>query len=127
MVSAVVFAKDHRRVSNFYVHLLSARVTREDAEHADLDCGGFRLVVQRIPDAIATAVVVSNPPRRRENGAVRLDFMIRDIAKSRADARSLGGEIDDQPPPWAAGVDFYLGYDPEGNVFGATTGASKRA
>ena len=48
MVSAVVFAKDHRRVANFYVHLLSARVTREDAEHADLDCGGFRLVVQRI-------------------------------------------------------------------------------
>lgn len=129
MVSAVLFAKDHRRVSSFYVQVCSARVTREDAEHADLDCGGFRLVVQRIPDAIAKAVVVSDPPRRRESGAVRLDFTIRDIAKSRSDARSLGGEIDDQPPPWAAGVDFYLGFDPEGNVFGITSAndASKRA
>ena len=121
MVSAVLFARDHRIVSNFYVRALSARVTREDAEHADLDCGGFRLVVQRIPDAIAKAVVVTDPPRRRESGAVRLDFTIVDIAKSRSDARSLGGQIDDQPPPWAAGVDFYLGYDPEGNVFGVTS------
>lgn len=127
MVSAVLFAKDHRKVSNFYVQALSARVTREDAEHADLDCGGFRLVVQRIPDAIAKAVVVTDPPRRRESGAVRLDFTIRDIAKARSDARSLRGQIDDQPPPWAGGVDFYLGYDPEGNVFGVMAASNASA
>lgn len=128
MVSAVLFAKDHRKVASFYVQVCSARVTREDAEHTDLDCDAFRLVVQRIPDAIAKAVIVTDPPRRRESGAVRLDFTIRDIAKSRSEARSFGGEIDDQSPPWAAGVDFYLGYDPEGNVFGVTSAndASKR-
>jgi predicted enzyme related to lactoylglutathione lyase len=128
MVSAVSFAKDHRRVSNFYIQVFSARVTREDLEHADLACDGFRLVVQRIPDAIAKAVVLTDPPRRRENAALRLDFTIGDIARSRSDARSLGGAIDDQPPPWAAGVAFYLGYDPEGNVFGITSAndASKR-
>lgn len=124
MVSAVLFAKDHRKVWNFYVQALSARVTREDAEHADLHCDGFRLVVQRIPDAIAKAVIVTDPPRRRESGAVRLDFTIRDMAKSRSDARSLGGQIDDQPPPWASGVDFYLGYDPEGNVFGVMSAST---
>jgi hypothetical protein len=42
------------------------------------------------------------------------------VPGSRALARSLGGEIDDRPPPWAGGdTSFHLGHDPEGNVFGA--------
>jgi hypothetical protein len=83
MVSAVLFAKDLRKVSTFYV--------------------------------------ISDPPRRRENGAVRLDFIVDDISRSRSDARSLGGVIDDQPPSWAGGdIRFYLGHDPDGNVFGTT-------
>jgi len=35
------------------------------------------------------------------------------------DASRLGGSIDAQPPPWAAGdANYFLGQDPEGNVFG---------
>jgi predicted enzyme related to lactoylglutathione lyase len=119
MVSAVLFAKDLRKVASFYTRVFSARVVREDADHADLDCGGFRLVVHQIQEHIAKNVVVTNPPRRRENGAVRLDFPIGDLAHSRSVARSLGGEIDEQPPPWAGNdTGFRLGCDPEGNVFG---------
>lgn len=120
MVSAVLFAKDLRKVASFYTRVFSAQVVHEDAHHADLDCGGFTLIVHQIPEHFAKNVVVTNPPRRRENGAVRLDFPIDDIAQSRSVARSLGGEIDDQPPPWAGDdTGFRLGYDPEGNVFGA--------
>jgi hypothetical protein len=43
MVSAVLFAKDLRKVSTFYV--------------------------------------ISDPPRRRDNGAVRLDFIVDDITR----------------------------------------------
>ena len=120
MVSAVLFAKDLRKVAAFYTRVCSAKVKNEDAHHADLDCGGFQLIVHRIPEQYAQAVIISDPPRRREHGAVRLDFTIADVAASRVLARALGGEIDDRPPPYA-GVDarFHLGHDPEGNVFGA--------
>jgi hypothetical protein len=87
----------------------SAKVKQEDAHHADLDCGGFQLIVHQIPEQYAKAVIISDPPRRRAPGAA-----------SRAVARSLGGEIDDRPPPWAGNdTRFHLGHDPEGNVFGA--------
>jgi predicted enzyme related to lactoylglutathione lyase len=120
MVSAVLFAKDLGKVTSFYTRVFSAQVKHEDAHHADLDCGGFRLIVHQIPEHHARNVVVTNPPRRRESGALRLDFPIVDIAKSRSVARSLGGEIDDRPPPWAGNdTGFRLGHDPEGNVFGA--------
>ncbi|HEY7641120.1 MAG TPA: VOC family protein [Steroidobacteraceae bacterium] len=120
MVSAVLFAKDLRRVATFYVRVFAVQVLQEDAHHAELDCSGFRLVVHQIPEQFARNVVVTTPPHRREHGAIRLNFPVRDVPGSRALARSLGGEIDDQPPPWAGGdTSFHLGHDPEGNVFGA--------
>jgi predicted enzyme related to lactoylglutathione lyase len=120
MVSAVLFAKDLRKVAAFYARVCSAKVKNEDAHHADLDCGGFQLVVHQIPEHYAQAVIISDPPRLREHGAVRLNFPIADVAAARAVARSLGGEIDDGPPAWAGNdVSFRLGHDPEGNVFGA--------
>jgi hypothetical protein len=123
MVSAVLLAKDFRKVATFYARVCSAQLMNEDAHHADLDCGGFRLIVHQIPEHYAKAVVITNPPQRREHGAVRLDFPIADVARSRIVARSLGGDIDDRPPPWAGNdPSFHLGHDPEGNVFGAQSG-----
>lgn len=123
MVSAVLLAKDLRKVAAFYTRVCSAQVMHEDAHHVDLDCGGFRLIVHQIPEHYAKAVIITDPPQRREHGAVRLDFPIADVAQSRGVARSLGGEIDDRPPPWAGNdTSFHLGHDPEGNVFGARSG-----
>jgi hypothetical protein len=37
----------------------------------------------------------------------------------------LGGDIDGHPPSWAErGANFFLGYDPEGNVFGVSQEAA---
>lgn len=37
-----------------------------------------------------------------------------------------GGGIDKVPPPWVEkDTDFYLGYDPEGNVFGVEADQAK--
>lgn len=72
MVSAVLFAKDLRKVATFYTRVCAAKVRNED------------------------------------------------VAAARAVARSLGGEIDDRPPPYGGNdTRFHLGHDPEGNVFGA--------
>jgi predicted enzyme related to lactoylglutathione lyase len=120
MVSAVLFAQDLRKVASFYTRVFAAQLVREDADHAELEFEAFRLVVQRIPEQYAKNVVITIPPQRREHGAIRLNFRVGDVAKLRSVARSLGGEIDDKPPPWAgADARFHLGHDPEGNVFGA--------
>jgi predicted enzyme related to lactoylglutathione lyase len=120
-VSAVLFAKSSRRVATFYREVLGARSRDRGERHESLECHGFHLLVQQIPDALAEAVEISTPPHRRERTAVRLDFPVADIATARLIARRLGGHIDEMPPPWAGdSTHIYLGYDPEGNVIGLT-------
>jgi len=117
--SAVLFAKDARRVARFYVEVCGAAVQVEDEQHAALDVQGFRLVIHRIPEHHAKHLDIRNPPLRRESGAIRLDYAVADLVKARIAAKQLGGQIDDASPAWApARSRFRLGFDPEGNVFG---------
>jgi catechol 2,3-dioxygenase-like lactoylglutathione lyase family enzyme len=118
-VSAVLFAKDARRVARFYTDVFGATVVAEDDHHAALDVGGFRLIVHQIPPHLARDIEIGNPPLRRESGAIRLDYPVGDLVKARIAAKQLGGQIDDLPPRWAGGDShFFLGFDSEGNVFG---------
>jgi predicted enzyme related to lactoylglutathione lyase len=119
-MSAVLFVKDASKVKRFYIEALGGLLLREDAHYAVIDWQGFHLVVHEIPPHLASSIVVNVPPERRESGSLRLDYPIADVAKARAAAKRLGGQIDDAPPAWAEGdTRFFLGYDPEGNVFGA--------
>jgi predicted enzyme related to lactoylglutathione lyase len=120
-VSAVLFAKDLKRVAAFYSQALGMTCSVSDEHHWALQGYGFHLIVHQIPKHIADKVAVRQPPERRVWGAIRLNFPVRSIADSRRTARSLGGEVDDAPPEWAdRSANFFLGYDPEGNVFGAS-------
>ena len=120
-VRAVLFVKDLGRAAAFYIGALGMMRVSGDEDHAILDCGGFELVLHRIPTQIADAIVITEPPVRRMWAATRLDFPVASIKDSRKLARSLGGDIDDAPPPWAdRNTDFFFGYDPEGNQFGVT-------
>jgi predicted enzyme related to lactoylglutathione lyase len=120
-VSAVLFAKDARRLARFYEEVFGAIVRGEDEQHAALDVQGFRLIVHQIPAHLAKDVELRNPPLRRETGAIRLDYPVGDLVKARNAARLLGGQIDEAPPAWAfAESSFFLGFDPEGNVFGVS-------
>jgi hypothetical protein len=85
------------------------RLVRGGVEHETLDCLGFRLMVNQIPFVLAQSIALATLPERRERSAVRLDFPVADIVKSRQNAERLGGQIDGS---------FFLGYDPEGNVVG---------
>jgi predicted enzyme related to lactoylglutathione lyase len=122
-VSAVLFAKDAHRVAKFYVGVFGATLLVEDDHHAALDVGGFRLIVHPIPPHLTAEIDIHNPPARLESGAIRLDYPVDDVVKARIAAKQLGGQIDEQPPGWAsAEMRFFLGFDPEGNVFGVTGG-----
>jgi Glyoxalase-like domain len=120
-VSAVLFALDARRLARFYVTVFGASVLADDQDHAVLELRGFRLVIHQIPAHFAKDIELENPPVRRESGAIRLDFTLDDVVEARRAAGSLGGQIDDSSPAWArAGSHFFLGFDPEGNVFGVS-------
>jgi predicted enzyme related to lactoylglutathione lyase len=119
--SAVLFAKDLKKVAAFYCQALGMICSASDEQHWALDGYGFHLIVHQIPKHIAAKITVQQPPERRVWGAIRLNFPVRSIEDSRRAARSLGGEVDDAPPDWAdRNANFFLGYDPEGNVFGAS-------
>jgi predicted enzyme related to lactoylglutathione lyase len=118
-ISAVLFAKDSRKLAAFYRDVLGASLQRTGPGHEVLNCLGFHLVVHQIPDDLARSVLITTPPERRERTAIRLNFPVDDVAHARRRAKELGGQIDDLPPPWAAeGERFFLGHDPEGNVVG---------
>lgn len=117
-VSAVLFARDQCRVAAFYEAVLGASVEDSDEAHTLLSCAGFELMVQRIPAHLLPPVTPGEPVQRREQSALRLDFPVRDVARARREAARLGGNVDELPPPWAGGDrSWFLGQDPEGNVF----------
>ena len=117
-VSAVLFVKDLKRVATFYTQALGMSCTLSDEHHFILNCRGFNLIVHQIPKHIADGVVLQQPPHRRVEGALRLNFPVQSIAETRRLARSLGGKLDYTPPEWAEpSANVFLGYDPEGNVF----------
>jgi predicted enzyme related to lactoylglutathione lyase len=119
-VNAVLFARHLAKVAEFYVEVFSARVTHSDAEHVALRFGGFDLSIHQIPKQFIDPAELESPPARRERSAIRLDFPVTDLAHARREAARLGGLIDALPPPWAGSdTRFFLGHDPEGNVFGA--------
>jgi len=120
-VRAVLFAKDLKRMTTFYSRALGMERRESGEHHAVLRQSGFELVVHQIPRHIADGIEIAEPPVRREGGAVRLDYPVENIASRRTVAKSLGGQIDESPPAWAnRDTNFYLGFDPEGNVFGVS-------
>jgi predicted enzyme related to lactoylglutathione lyase len=117
-VSATLFVKDLRRVSAFYGQALGMTQSHGDEHHVILNCRGFNLIVHQIPQHIAAGIASEQPPHRRAEGSVRLNFPVTSIAEARRLARGLGGDVDDKPPAWAdPNANTFLGYDPEGNVF----------
>jgi len=123
-IRAVLFARDLTRMAAFYAEALGMSRGEHDEHHAVLRRSGFELIVHQIPQPIAGRSEIAAPPVRRESGAVRLDYPVESVEVSRALAKTLGGAIDDAPPAWAGrDANFYLGHDPEGNVFGVSRSA----
>ena len=64
-VSAVLFAKDLKKVAAFYAQALGMTCTRSDDQHVMLNCRGFELIVHQIPRHLADGIVIQQPPIRR--------------------------------------------------------------
>ena len=124
-IRAVLFAKDLNRVATFYSEAIGMERGQAGEHHAVLKRSGFELIIHQIPVHISAGIEIERPPIRREGGAVRLDYPVESMESSRSLAKSMGGDIDEVPPSWAErDTNFFLGMDPEGNVFGVSQQAS---
>jgi len=117
-VSAVLFARDHAKVARFYREALGLVYTSGDDDHSVLNCSGFELVIHQIPKHVLKESNPAPATGRREHGRIRLNLPVDNMGVARSIATQLGGQVDDAPPGWALeDANFYLGHDPEGNVF----------
>ncbi len=111
-----VYACDAGRVARFYEAVAGMHRLHESAELIVLQSADIQLLVHRIPEHIAREIVVTSPPQRREDTALKFFFTVASIEGSRATAASLGGQVFDEQ--WRGpGFVACNAMDPEGNVF----------
>ncbi len=109
---AIVFAKDLPRLVAFYRDAFGLRVTTDSPMWVELDAGGAALGVHAIPKPIADQIVVTSPPKRREDTPIKLVFEVPDLDAAVAELAGRGAVMD-APNAWGS----CDGLDPEGNVF----------
>jgi len=113
----VLYAKNVDRVVAFYSAVLGLQIRGGDDTYVVLESPGFQLVVLRIPDHIASSIVITVPPTRRANAAIKPVFFVPSIAAVRATAEACGGVLNSTEEEWFfQGFTVCDGLDPEGNV-----------
>jgi extradiol dioxygenase family protein len=119
-LDALIFVHDLARLTRFYSDVLGvspdAAATTETWVEFDLD--GARLGLHAVPASDQDPVLTSSPVVR-EKATIKLILPVADAGQCDAAVRSAGGVA--LPRPW--GSSDYA--DPEGNVFGIVTRASK--
>jgi hypothetical protein len=121
---AVIYAKDTASLARFYGELLSMAVVHSEPDHTVLESADLQLVLHGIPRHIADSFVITSPPERRTDAAIKLFFVVEDLAQARATAARLGGALNESDQEWewqweasgVRGVRVCDGHDPEGNV-----------
>ena len=115
---AMLFVKDLDRMTAFYRDILQLQPvedTRLD-NWVEFTGDGARFSLHAIPPAIAASIHIDSPPRPREQGGVKLTFMVRDVHSTLERITASGLPLLQRP--WG-GTDAI---DPEGNVFTLSEG-----
>ena len=114
----VVYAKDRKKLADFYSKTLQLNVVEKDDEFVLMESHGFELVILQAPTSIAEKITISDPPTPRENTAIKPVFFIENIQATRGLAKNYGGFVNPSEKEWMfRGYTVCDGYDSEGNVF----------
>ena len=114
---AIVYAKDIQRVARFYAEVADLEVMHEVEDHIVLESETVELVIVAIPPDIAARIVITTPPQRRENTALKLVFAVPSLSQARTTAEANGGELNPPGKEWSfQGLRVCDGCDPEGNM-----------
>ena len=117
-----VYAKDLDRMASFYESVATMARLHATDELIVLQSPDFQLLVHRIPTQFADGIVITSPPQRRENSALKFFFTVESLAETGSLIGRLGGAV--FPEQWQ-GPGFVVknACDPEGNVFQIRQGA----
>jgi predicted enzyme related to lactoylglutathione lyase len=116
--AAVVYAKNLKRIAEFYEKVASLSLKRAADDHIVLVSESFQLVVVQIPTHLAESIEIEEPPVRRTRNPIKLVFFVADIAAARDVANAESGALNASDDEWLfEGNRVCDGHDPEGNVF----------
>jgi len=116
-LTAVVYARDVRRLASFYEEALSLARAEEGPGFVLLASGSLALSIVQVPDAIAASIEIAAPPEVREDTPIKLSFRVADIERVRPAIQRLGGGLKEQGAAWTwRGAKHLDGWDSEGNV-----------
>jgi len=111
-----IYALDPERVADFYCAVAGMARLHATPELIVLESADIQLLVHRIPPPFAEGIVITSPPQRREDTALKFFFSVPSLAAARLAARAAGGEVFAEN--WQGpGFTVCNGMDPEGNVF----------
>lgn len=115
---AVIYAKELKRLADFYERVVGMRVCHIAKDHVMLESGAFQLVILQVPPRVAKTITVTVPPTRREDTPIKPVFFVESIARARQIAPECGGMVNAARREWSFdSVTVCDGCDPEGNVF----------
>ncbi|MCW5634445.1 MAG: hypothetical protein KIT17_14020 [Rubrivivax sp.] len=115
--TVVIYAKDKDRVAEFYRRTLDLAVSEWEDGFSILTGAQVEVRVVRMPVAVASQVVITSPPERREHMPVKASFLVGSFAAVREAAEATGGGLEPAEAEWTWHGTVHLdGFDPEGNV-----------
>jgi len=111
-----VYAKDLQRLAGFYEAVAGMTRLHAGDELVVLESPDIQLLVHQIPAQIAQDIVITAPPQRREDSALKFFFTVADLVQTAALINRLGGMVF-APQYQGPGFVVQNTCDPEGNVF----------
>ncbi len=116
--AAVVYAKNLKRIAEFYQRVASLSLKRAAEDHVVLVSESFELVVVQIPRHLAESIEIEEPAVRRTQNPIKLVFFVENIAVARKVANTRSVALNAPDDEWVfEGNRVCDGHDPEGNVF----------
>lgn len=117
LAHALIYAHDLAALAAFYTRALALEA--EPTEHAGYQVlrgpGGPVLALHALPPHVAASMVITSPPARREDTAIKPCFEVEGLETARAQIQAAGGAVD---AAWTwGGLHACDAVDLEGNVF----------
>jgi predicted enzyme related to lactoylglutathione lyase len=117
-LTAVIYAKDARRLATFYAEALGLAPFEEGASFILLASSGIELAIVLAPPDIAEMIDVAEPPVVRHDTPIKLSIQVDAIEAVRPVVVRLGGGLTAPETAWTWRNQLHQdGWDPEGNVF----------
>jgi predicted enzyme related to lactoylglutathione lyase len=118
LARVILFAKDAAALARFYadvVGLERGASPEDDADFITLAGGGAQLCIHAIPARIAKTIVIEDPPKAREQTALKIAFFAEDVERARGEVVARGARMGKVTR--FGSLALCDGVDPEGNVF----------